>query len=196
MNRGDLGVLILAGGEATRLPNKLALDAGEIPMIVRVFRNVVGNWPVYVSCKETFAPGIDALLDAPMVVDRWPLRGPLSGLISTMNEMHTRYVFAVAGDAPFVDAAFITHLASNIQAGDEAVVPKHDGGIEPLAAVYEREAFLREGLPLLRDGKNSLRGVIDKLKARYVSVDDERLFVNVNTPQEYAAALSLITSVP
>ena len=33
-------MLILAGGEATRLPGKLQLEAGDAPMIVRVFRKV------------------------------------------------------------------------------------------------------------------------------------------------------------
>jgi len=66
----DLAVLILGGGEATRLPGKLALDAGDVPMIARVYRNVREAGPVYVSCKATFPPEIDALLPCPMVVDR------------------------------------------------------------------------------------------------------------------------------
>ena len=58
----DIGVLILAGGEATRLPNKLALDAGVVPMIVRVYRNVSPNRETFVSCKATFPREIDDLL--------------------------------------------------------------------------------------------------------------------------------------
>src|SRR5476649_435416 len=132
MSVTGLSVVILAGGEATRLPNKLSLKAGKLPMIVRVFRNVSGDWPVYISCNQTFPPEVDELLPAPMVVDRWPKRGPLSGLISTMVEMHTKFVFAVAGDAPFIDNAFITRLAFHIAPGDEAVVPQLARGIEPL----------------------------------------------------------------
>jgi len=189
----DLGVLVLGGGEATRLPNKLALDAGAVPMIVRVFRNVDGKWPVFVSCKSTFSSEIDSLLPCPMVVDRWPLRGPLSGLISTMNEMRTRYVFAVAGDAPFIDTTFITQLAAHVRPGDEAIVPKHAGGIEPLAAIYDRAAFVREGVPILLAGKGALRMVIDRLKTRFVYIDDERIFANVNTPDDYAAVREVLT---
>jgi molybdopterin-guanine dinucleotide biosynthesis protein A len=195
MSPSDLGVLILAGGEATRLPNKLALDAGKIPMIVRVFRNVCGTWPVYISCKETFPPEIDKLLPAPMVVDRWPKRGPLSGLISTMIEMHTQYVFAVAGDAPFIDKAFIARLATHIAPGDQAVVPQHTRGIEPLAAIYDREAFIHEGAELLREGKGSLRGVIDRLQTRFVSLEQEPIFANVNTPEDYTLLLTTLGCV-
>lgn len=185
----DLGILILAGGEATRLPGKLALQAGDEPMLLRVYRNLSAGRPTYVSCKATFDPAIDGALDCPLVVDRWPLRGPLSGLLSTMGEMTTRYVFACAGDSPFVDAAFVDRLAGALREGDEAVVPAHDAEhrrIEPLAAIYDRLAFLREGTPLLLSGEGALRTVIERLATRYVPVTDPQVLANVNTPADYA----------
>jgi molybdopterin-guanine dinucleotide biosynthesis protein A len=184
----DLGVLILAGGEATRLPGKLTLDAGHVPMIARVYRNVSPGRMTYVSCKETFPSDIDDLLPCTMVVDKWAQRGPLSGLISTMGEMNERYVFAVAGDSPFIDRDFIDRLAMMVRDGDEAVVPKHPGGIEPLAAIYERDAFLREGYPILKSGKGALRMVIEKLRTRYVPIDEAHIFTNVNTREDYESA--------
>jgi molybdopterin-guanine dinucleotide biosynthesis protein A len=192
--RLDIGVLILAGGQATRLPNKLELDAGQLPMIARVYRNVSPNRETFISCKGTFPAEIDALLPCPMVVDRWPLRGPLAGILSTMNQMRSRYVFAVAGDAPFVTAAFIDRLAEHIRPGDEAVVPRHGGQIEPLTAIYERTAYLRAGTPTLLAGKGALRLVIATLVTNYVDMeDDERLFANVNTPADYAAVAEVLT---
>ncbi|MBD5634739.1 MAG: hypothetical protein IAI49_09700, partial [Candidatus Eremiobacteraeota bacterium] len=35
-----VGIAILAGGRATRLPGKLTAVTGSVPMIVRVLRNV------------------------------------------------------------------------------------------------------------------------------------------------------------
>jgi molybdopterin-guanine dinucleotide biosynthesis protein A len=184
-------VIILAGGEATRLPGKLYLDTGDMPMLVRVFRNVTAGYPAVISCKGPLPPPIAAQIDVPAVVDRWPLRGPLSGLLSTMSEVRTPYVFACAGDAPFIDAAFVDMLARRRRPADEAIVPRRtDDGrvrIEPLAALYDREAFLREGLPVLLAGDGALRLVIDRLRTRYIDVDDARPFTNVNTPDDYAA---------
>jgi len=37
----------------------------------------------------------------------------------------------------------------------------------------------------LRSGKGALRTVIEKLKTRYVNVQDDAVFANVNTPQDY-----------
>ncbi len=189
----DVGILILGGGEATRLPGKLALAAGELPLIARVYRNVTRTnaLEVVVSGRSTFAREVDALLPVPLVVDRWDRRGPLGGMLTTMARMRARFVFAVAGDAPFVDAAFIANLAARYELGDEALVPVRcrEGAAqyEPLAALYDRLAFIREGLPVLRAGRGALRAVIDRLRTRTVMLDDARAFANVNTPEDYAA---------
>lgn len=191
----SIGVLILAGGEATRLPGKLALRVGDVPMLVRVFRNVSRGRETWISTKGPLPAELDQQIVAPAVVDRWPLRGPLSGLISTMSAMQTEWVFAVAGDAPLVDAAFIDTLEARITPDAEAIVPQHADNprrIEPLAALYRREAFVREGLPVLLGGEGTLRLVIDRLKTTFVPVGDELAFTNVNTPQEYAAINEVI----
>ncbi|GAC1577523.1 MAG: molybdenum cofactor guanylyltransferase [Candidatus Elarobacter sp.] len=187
---GGVGICILAGGEATRLPGKLALEVDSVPMLVRVYRNVSRGreHATWLSTKGELPPEIVQHLDVPQVVDRWPLRGPLSGLLSTMSAMPSEWVFAVAGDAPFVDAAYVESLVAQAQPGDEAVIPMHGDDskrIEPLAALYRREAFLREGMPILLRGDGALRLVIDRLKARFVPVRDERPFTNVNTPADY-----------
>ncbi|HEX3551014.1 MAG TPA: molybdenum cofactor guanylyltransferase [Candidatus Elarobacter sp.] len=182
-------VCILAGGEATRLPGKLALDAGDVPMLVRVYRNVSPGRETWLSTKGALPATLATWIDAPQVVDRWPLRGPLSGLLSTLSEMRAEWVFAVAGDAPFVDSAFIERLERHAAPHFDAIVPMHDEiprRIEPLAALYRREAFLREGMPVLLGGDGALRLVIDRLRTRFVPVRDERAFANVNTPADYA----------
>lgn len=190
MSRDDIGVCLLAGGEATRLPGKLALSVGDVPMLVRVYRNVSAAGPTWISTKDELPDEIGAAIDAPRVLDRWPKRGPLSGLLSTMSEMRSTWVFAVAGDAPFIDAALARRLAKHIGPGVEAVVPMHGAEphrIEPLAALYRREAFLREGMPVLLSGAGALRLVIDRLETRFMAVRDERAFTNVNTPSDYDA---------
>lgn len=188
----DIGISILAGGKATRLPGKLALDIDGLPMLARVYRNLTCGAPareIVLSCNEVLPPALDALLPIRRVADRWDRRGPLGGLLSTMPEMHSSWIFAAAGDSPFLDAAFVTTLASHRRPGDEAVVPTRERNgvlqIEPLAALYDRLAFLREGLPILRAGHGKLQLVIDRLRARLVTVEDPLLFANVNTPVDF-----------
>jgi molybdopterin-guanine dinucleotide biosynthesis protein A len=113
--------------------------------------------------------------------------------------MRARWVFAVAGDAPLVEGSFIDRLIAERRPGDEAVVPIHerDGKRqpEPLAALYDRVAFLREAFPIVRRGGAALRVVLDRLQTHYVEIDDPRIFTNVNTPEDYAALRALIENV-
>jgi molybdopterin-guanine dinucleotide biosynthesis protein A len=186
-----IAVVVLAGGEAKRLPGKLFLDAGDLPLLVRVYRNVSRDRETLISCRSALPYEVDLLIDAPAVVDRWPARGPLSGLLSTIGDVRAPWVFACAGDAPFVDATLIDRLAAQIAPGDEAIVPRRPRAaelqIEPLAALYERTALLREGLPVLLAGNGALRTVIERMHTRFVDIDDERIFTNINTPDDYAA---------
>ena len=186
--------MILAGGRASRLPGKLIADAGAVPLVVRVLRNVRdASNDVVISSSAELEAELRALVDVPVVVDAEPARGPLGGLLTCFATMRSERIFAVAGDAPFVDAAFARRLDAAWRAGDEAVVPVHAGagGLdrrEPLAALYDRAAFVREGTPVARAGRGSLHAVIERLRARFVRADDDpRRFTNVNTPDDYAA---------
>jgi len=192
-----IAVVVLAGGEATRLPGKLFLTAGELPLLVRVVRNVSAGRETFLSCKEALPYEIDGMLDVPIVIDRWPQRGPLSGLLSALSACSTEWVFAVAGDAPFVDSVFIDMLATHIADGDEAIVPRRQIAgttvIEPLTALYRRDAFLREGLPVLLTGDAALRTVVGQLETRFVNVTDAQIFTNVNTADDYAAIRTILS---
>lgn len=189
------GVAILAGGEATRLPGKLLLavaddDARDVPMLVRVLAQMrdAGPREIVIAAKSTFPAEIDALLDVPLAIDRWPGRGPLAGMLTAMACMRSRFVFAVAGDAPNLTATFARDLATHLAPGVEAIVPSGaHGRIEPLAALYDRLSFVRAGLPVLRSGHGSLRRVIAELDARYVPIANDGYFANINTPADYAS---------
>jgi molybdopterin-guanine dinucleotide biosynthesis protein A len=111
-------------------------------------------------------------------------------MLSTLARMRSRLVFAVAGDAPFVDGAFVERLHAAWREGDEALVPVHerDGtpALEPLAALYDRAAFLREGFPVLRSGRGALRLVLERLRTRMIPFAPGPAFANVNTLEDYA----------
>ncbi len=193
------GVLILAGGEATRLPGKLTLPTGDVPLVARVYRHFAtppdgAPRELVISGKATFDPRTDALLGAPLVIDRWARRGPLAGMLSAFARMRSRYVFAVSGDSPNVTRAFADRLAAEWRPGDEAVVPLHARDdappmLEPLAALYDRAAFSRAAMPILRSGRGALTLALAAMRTRHVRVDDGPTFANINTHADYDAFL-------
>ena len=184
------GVAIVAGGEATRLPGKLELPAGDVPLVLRVLRNVQPGRETVIACKGTFSTALDAQLDVPLVIDRWTRRGPLGGLLSALGALRSERVFALAGDAPYVDTALLDRLEAAWIPGDEAVVPVRRQGdaeqLEPLCALYDRAAVLREGFGVLHSEGGSLHALIRRLRTRFLPVDDALVFANVNTASHYS----------
>ncbi len=187
-NPRSLAVCLLAGGEATRFPGKLESDAGGVPLLIRVYDNVRSIAPVTVSAKDGFGAELDAALGCPIVVDRWPRRGPLGGLLSALSAMGAERVFVVAGDLPFVDGRVCGRLEREWRRDTEAAVPVHgtceDARMEVLCALYDRSAFLREAYPIFTNGSGSVRAVVERLRVARVSFSDERYFANVNTAQD------------
>jgi molybdopterin-guanine dinucleotide biosynthesis protein A len=186
--RGAMGeaVLLLAGGAATRFPGKLEYCIQGKPMIATIFDRLSGRWAVHVAGRAGFTSQIDAALDAPLFIDRWPSGGPLLALLSAAPHIRAERIFAVAADQPLLECSVLEHLAAAWRPGDEAVVPKHNGGIEPLAALYDRFALLREGVRLRHAGRTAMRDLIASLATRFVAVE-ESYFHNVNRVSDLLA---------
>jgi len=182
MTPSDLGVVILAGGEATRLPDKLEIDAGGTPLILRVYQNVRAAGPVYVSARGSFGADIDAALECPLIIDRWPRRGPLAALYSTLEYVREPRVFVTAADAPFVTADVAAELCSLWEPGIQAVVPvNREGHLEPLCALYDRAALVEAAGAVLREGSGGVATAVERLRSKRVRLSEERVFANVNT---------------
>jgi molybdopterin-guanine dinucleotide biosynthesis protein A len=177
-------VVLLAGGEALRFPGKLEHRIDGSPMLARCYDRVrAQGWPIYIAGKASFSRELDARLAAPLVIDRRPGGGPLRAFLDACAMVRAEHVFAIAADQPKLDAAVLRQLAAAWQRGDEAVVPAHDGEIEPLAALYDRKAVLREGFELRTAGKAAMRHLIDRLAARFVPCDAQH-FHNVNRRED------------
>jgi molybdopterin-guanine dinucleotide biosynthesis protein A len=181
----QLAVVILAGGQASRLPGKLELDAGGVPLLVHVYRNVRGVGPVYVSAAGGFPASIDRELECPIIVDRRPYRGPLAALYDILPQVRESRVFVAAGDAPFVDTLVADELRAAWEPGIQAVVPVNGSGrLEPLCALYERAALLHAAGTILAEGSGGVASAVERLHTKRVRLSNERVFANVNTADD------------
>ncbi len=187
-------VVILAGGEATRFPGKLESDACGMPLLLRVYRNVHSIGPIYVSANAAFSENLARELDCTIVPDSRPGRGPLGGLVSTFERVSQERCFVVAGDAPLVDASVYRRLLEAWTEDLAAVVAERWGRLEPLCAIYDRGAFLREARRELAEGSGAVRAVVESLRHRRVRFSDERLLGGINTAADRDALLGLGTT--
>lgn len=180
-------VVLLAGGQALRFPGKLEHAVDGRPMLARCYdRARAAGWPVYIAGKGAFSRELDGQLDAPLLIDRRPGEGPLSALLTACGLIQAERVFAVAADQPHLETGVLRQIAAAWEPGDAAVVPAHAGGIEPLTALYERRALLREGFELRARGRLAMRDVIDRIATRFLPLE-ARYFQNVNRIEDLAA---------
>lgn len=187
-------VVLLAGGPATRLPGKLGLDVDGEPMLVRAYRRLThAGWPCVISVRAPLAVPMPG--DAPyqVALDDVPDGGPLGGLRNAASLVRTPLMFAAAADLPNLSAEFAARLLVAYDGArprtPAAVLPTWpDGHVEPLAALYDTQAYARGAAAALAAGRRKVTAALDGLDvlAYAAQPDDEDALLNVNTPQDYA----------
>ena len=157
------------------------------PLAVRVLRELRA------ACDPVLVASGDgerlAWLDAPQVADAISAAGPLGGIVAGVDAGTTELVAVVAVDMPYANAALLRLLAS-LAAGEEAIVPVTERGLEPLHALYAKAAAatLRDAL---RRGERSMHGVLRELRVREVGSHEwtradpsGRFAINLNQPSD------------
>ncbi len=99
--------------------------------------------------------------------------GPIGGLHAGSLAAHGELIFVSACDMPCINPAVITHLFDCIDNYDAVIPSWNPDMLEPLHAVYRRNALLAY---LESHDSLSLRAMIMSLSARYVPVDDLKIF--------------------
>jgi molybdopterin-guanine dinucleotide biosynthesis protein A len=199
-----VGGVVLCGGRSSRMgrPKAWLPFGGEflLPRVVRLLGEAVA--PVVVVA----APGQDLPpLPSEVGVVRDPEegRGPLQGLAAGLSALRGRAdaAYASSCDAPFLRPAFVRRLVELI--GERLVcVPRVGDYHHPLAAVYRVEVsetaarllaerrprpfFLFEAVPTR---------VVEEAELRDADPDFSTLR-NLNTPEDYAAALREAAATP
>lgn len=174
-------------------PKALLPFDGE-PLITHVLRHLSTMFTetVVVAAPDQELPKIPALV----VRDDVAYQGPVSGIYHGLNASTKEVCFVTSCDAPFLNLTLISNLISQISNFD-VVVPFWEDRYQPLHAVYRTSCT-----PLLKDqlDRNELRPIFlyDKVRTRKVHEDEIRRldpdglsFLNMNSPEEYHAALQL-----
>jgi molybdopterin-guanine dinucleotide biosynthesis protein A len=189
--RPDVAGVLLAGGRATRMGgrNKAFAAVGGEPIAARTIRVLRETFPHVIVA--TNAPDAFARFDVEVVSDVYAGRGPLAGLHAAMRIARHPYLFAVACDMPGLDADVIRLLVGRIGPAD-AIVPRWEGDVEPLHAIYAVR-LLPSIERCLESGCAAMRDFLPLVRVDYVSEDELRgvaaaaSFTNVNTPEDLAA---------
>ena len=186
--RSNTTGVVVAGGRSTRFGDRekaLARLDGR-PMLAHVVA-ALGELTdtVVVNCRPdqqaAFADALEALdVDIQWALDEEPDEGPLAGLATALDAVDTDRAVVLGCDMPLSDPDSLSALARRLGSSD-AVVPRTDGGPEPLHAVYRVEPALTAARAALDDGERSLRALLNRLAVGFVDSVPARSLTSVDT---------------
>jgi molybdopterin-guanine dinucleotide biosynthesis protein A len=186
---------ILAGGASSRMgEDKSRLTLGGrtfVESATRTLRAVTTCVSVVSSRDGAESHGL------PLVRDLRAGVGALGGLHASLASCRAEWAAVVACDLPFVTGELLTRLVSMCADDMDAVVPvQEDGRLQPLCALYRSRVCLEEVEEMIRADELRPRLLLSRVRARRVAFEElsdlegsRRLFLNVNTPEDYARAL-------
>jgi molybdopterin-guanine dinucleotide biosynthesis protein A len=180
--------VILAGGESSRMGrDKAWLEVDGQTLLARQLKLVrkAGASEIFISGRSDVDYSTFGLR---VLRDQFQNAGPLAGIESALAESSSQLLLVLAVDMPNITAEFLMHLATRCTEHCGAI-PRIEGQIEPLAALYPKLANTI-AVNLLKDGQNAANHfakccVSDNL-ATFVELPahDARLFENWNAPND------------
>jgi molybdopterin-guanine dinucleotide biosynthesis protein A len=188
--------VILSGGKNRRMgENKAFLKMGEERLIdrtVRLFHRVFREVIIVTTRPLDY---IDQ--DATIVTDILPEKGALGGLYTGLFYATDEHAFIAACDMPFLNTAFMEYMVLQANEGYDIVVPAPPDGLQPLHAIYTRRC-----LPAIRSrldrNRLQIKGFypghhILEISPEILDTFDpkERMFLNVNTPEDLQTLSSI-----
>jgi molybdopterin-guanine dinucleotide biosynthesis protein A len=154
-----------------------------------------GNIIIVTAEKRPF-PHFNGYLKLTVVTDIYPGKGPLGGIYTGLVTSGSDYNLVVACDMPFLNQSLLQYMIQ-LSANCDLVVPRWDGMVEPLHAVYAKTCQAPIESLLKKDSLNIAK-LFTLVKTRYVEAaeidkfDPEHLsFFNINTETDLKMAREL-----
>jgi molybdopterin-guanine dinucleotide biosynthesis protein A len=196
---GNVAGYVMAGGASRRFgADKALVEFGGKTLLARMcglVETATGSVRVIAPRERYVDYGVA------IVEDRWPDEGPLGGIITALRSTAASgagqdWNLIVSCDMPFLTREWLEFLRERAVASDaEVVVPRSAYGLEPLCACWRTSA----ATSLHAAFDEGVRKVTEAMKRLRMEVLDEthwkrfdsagQLFWNMNTPQDYEAAL-------
>jgi molybdopterin-guanine dinucleotide biosynthesis protein A len=192
--------IVLCGGQSSRMgrPKAWLPFAGEImlPRVVRLLGEVVAPVVVVAAPGQEvppLPPGVEVVRDPER--GRGPLQGLAAGLEALAGQVEATYLSSC--DVPLLRPAFVRRMIE-LLAANAACVPRVEGFLHPLAAVYRLEVVAVVNR-LLAEDRLRPAFLFDEVPTRVVGpeelADVDPTFEtlrNLNTPTDYEGALRSI----
>ncbi len=198
----DITCIVLCGGKSTRMKeNKSFLKFGDkttIEIVVDLVRSKFHRVILSTNSPEDYE-----FLNLEIIEDFYKNAGPLAGIHAGLTKSYTKKNFVIGCDIPLMKSEMIDFLI-NYPSAKNIVVPKADGFIQQLCALYDKECLpiveeiLKSNSDEKQKKKCKILTLIDRVGAEIINVENEfsqypgNLFLNMNYPNDYQTALKLL----
>ncbi|HKJ42647.1 MAG TPA: molybdenum cofactor guanylyltransferase [Sunxiuqinia sp.] len=182
-NSKSLTGIILAGGKSSRMGQDKALLNFQGKRLIEYAIDQLKP-----LCSELLIsvnqPGYEQI-GLELIPDQYKNCGPVGGLHAALSASKTNWNLVVSCDTPFLNQQLFKLLLENRE-GVQAVIPKRDKGLEPLAALYHRNmsVFFEQKL---KAGDYKLHRILKEADVKFLDVLEliaqfPKLFLNLNSP--------------
>lgn len=195
----DFAGYVLAGGKSSRMgTDKALLEIGGQTLLERAVSTLSPNCGNRVKAvineaqRDSFETRFSNLN---FVTDLYGERGALGGIHAALENCESEWTLILACDLPLVtpEALLVLTKIAVTENFAAAIVPRQsDGRLQPLCAAYRRKACLPKIENIMRERESaSMRDFLDLIRVKFVPQielsPDERLFLNVNRPEDFAS---------
>ena len=194
--------IILCGGQSRRMgQDKGSMIIKEKPMIKYILSTlnneideviiVLNDCERIYKYREFINPK-DYTYKIKFVEDKIKNKGPISGILTGLENISTEYAIVFPCDNPFISKNTIKTLFNELTDNIQAVVPYHDPEnklktSEPLHSIYNKNIIPLINELILKDSLH-IKGIIEKIETKYVLIDNKKIlkkeFRNLNSPED------------
>ena len=176
------------GEDKALLPfeNFNTLTQYQLSRLSKIFKTV------YISCKDKNKFDFKANFIEDIKTD--DIFAPTAGFVSIFNTLHVEEIesfFALSVDSPFIGEDIILELVNKDSLHVDATIAKTTSGIQPMCGIYHK-SLKKEFDKMLQENNHKLGLLLKNSNTKYINFKDDKSFLNLNNPQEYQEALSLI----
>ena len=194
--------IILCGGQSRRMGqdkgSMIIKDKPMIKYILSTLNNEIDEAIIVLNdCERIrkyseFINPKDYTYKIKFVEDKIKNKGPISGILTGLENISTDYAIVFPCDNPFISKNTIQTLFSDISKDSQAVVPYHDPKnklktSEPLHSIYNKNIIPLINELILKDSLH-IKGIIEKIETKYVLIDNKKIlkkeFRNLNSPED------------
>lgn len=144
---------------------------------------------VYISCKDSSK----FHFNANFIEDdkNSHVFAPTSGFISVFRTIKEDRFFAISVDSPFIDKKIILKLLKEDNDNFDATIAKTDEGLQPMCGIYHRN-LENKFIKMQEEDNHKLGFLLKNSQTHYLYFKEIDSFLNMNHPNEYQKALTLI----